>query len=44
MKKTYLQPSLKEVRINTCNLLAGSIPAGGYTDQNLAPALDDLNW
>ena len=37
MKKTYINPSIEVVRINSKGqLLAGSLPAGGTTDQNLS--------
>lgn len=43
MKKTYINPTLEVVNINTgVQLLAGSaqIPGGGSTDQNLARDFD----
>ena len=44
MKKTYINPTLEVVEINTsAQLLAGStqIPGGGSTDQNLSREFDD---
>lgn len=43
MKKTYINPTIEVVNINTgVQLLAGSdlIPGGGSTDQNLSRELD----
>lgn len=37
MKKKYMSPVMDIVELKKQTLLAGSLPAGGSTDQNLAP-------
>ena len=40
MKKIYMSPAMDVIEMKKQTLLAGSLPSGGSTDQNLAPELD----
>ena len=41
MKKIYMSPMMDIIELNNQQmLLAGSLPGGGSTDQNLAPEFD----
>ena len=37
MKKIYMSPAMDVIEMKKQTLLAGSLPSGGSTDQNLAP-------
>lgn len=41
MKKIYKKPSVKEVKLNACTLLAGSDPTPGV-DPNINQDLDNM--
>ena len=41
MKKTYINPTLEVIKIQTQQMLASSLPGGGSTDQNLSREFDD---
>ena len=45
MKKTYINPTMEIVKIQTQQMLASSIPGGGSTEQNLAHENElDFDW
>ena len=36
MNKSYIKPTLEIIKINTANIMVGSLKVGGNTDQNLS--------